>query len=142
MRTLLSASCCGFLLAFSTPATASMSFVQPQTQGDVTYITGGITTDERTALNAQEDKYNVKLVFAHSTGGYLSDTAVTITSKTGDKVLNVTSDGPFLYTTLKPGSYTVQATDSNRTKKQSLTVSANQSLQTIRFYWPKTHGAS
>jgi hypothetical protein len=38
--------------------------MQPQTQGDVTYVSGGIADDWQQAMEAQKSQYNLHLLFA------------------------------------------------------------------------------
>ena len=46
----------------SLPSHAEESAIQPQTQGEVTFVTGGVGIDERNELDATRANYNLSLV--------------------------------------------------------------------------------
>src|SRR5258707_2960784 len=76
--------------------------MQPQTQGDVTYVSGGIADDWQQAMEAQKSQYNLHLLFAQEgTGAYFTNVAVQIIDGNGQTVLNAVSQGPFFYSRLQ-----------------------------------------
>jgi hypothetical protein len=87
--------------------------VPVRTYEGISYISGGATKDERETL---KPNYPLKLVFAGTTGHLLSGVQVKIESK-GKKVFEAAADGgPWLFVSLKPGSYNVSATYRGVTK--------------------------
>ncbi|MCK9394742.1 MAG: carboxypeptidase regulatory-like domain-containing protein [Methylobacter sp.] len=95
-----------YCVLFSFPAAAEQSPIKPQTQGEVTFVSGGVGTDERNALQAMRDDYNLTLLFSvKGTGEYVSDVKVRITDSSGNLVLESVSDGPMLFAKLKPDRY-------------------------------------
>ena len=51
-------------LLLSPPSFAGEYAIQPQTQGEVTFVTGGVGLDERNELNATRANYNLSLLFS------------------------------------------------------------------------------
>ncbi|MEQ1485672.1 carboxypeptidase regulatory-like domain-containing protein [Methyloglobulus sp.] len=90
-------------ILFSFQAIAE-SLVKPQTQGDVTFVSGGVGGDERSAMQAIRTDYNLSLLFSvQGSGEYLSDVKVSITDSKGNTFLETVADGPMLLASLKPG---------------------------------------
>jgi hypothetical protein len=97
-------------ILFNFPGFAEESIIKPQMQGDVTFFSGGVGSDEQDAIKAVRDDYNLSLLFsAQGTGEYLSDAKVNITDSSGNRVLDTVAKGPMLLAKLKPGNYTVTA---------------------------------
>lgn len=104
---------------------------------DVKYVTGGVGEDERAEIEAAKAEYNVHILNAKKSGEYLEDTKTVISRKNGktlEPVLEV-SAGPLLYVDLAPGSYVVEATRYNITKKKNLVLNAKTKTQDVGFYW-------
>jgi hypothetical protein len=97
-------------ILFSFPAVAEHPILQPQTQGEITFVSGGVGVEELNAIQAIRSDYNLSLLFsAQGTGEYLSDVKVNIKDSSGNTLLETVSDGPMLFARLKPGRYTVTA---------------------------------
>ena len=97
--------------------------MQPQTQGDVTFVSGGIADDWQQAMEAQKSQYNLHLLFAQEgTGAYFANVPVQITDGSGRTVLNAVSQGPFFYARLKPGTYKVTASHGGQAVTKTATV--------------------
>jgi hypothetical protein len=95
-------------LLFSFPAVAEQSLIKPQTQGEVTFVSGGVGGDERIAMQAIRADYNLSLLFSvQGTGEYITDVKVRITDASGNTLLETVSDGPMLFAKLKPSRYIV-----------------------------------
>ena len=98
------------------------------------YLSGGIGTDERDALSADAKNYNLKIVFATKGKAYLADIAVKINDESGKTIIDATSDGPWFFTRLCPGKYTVFATMKEEALNQKLEI--KQSGQSVLyFFW-------
>ncbi|HOP41602.1 MAG TPA: hypothetical protein PLI53_11225, partial [Geobacteraceae bacterium] len=64
-------------LLFAGPVSAE-EVLKPRTQGNITFVSGGIGRDEREALKKIEDDYNLRLLFAaRDSREYLADIKVT-----------------------------------------------------------------
>jgi hypothetical protein len=111
-----------------------LSVKQKEYQG-ITYVSGGITLDEREALAAKYKGNNLKLMFAAKGGEYLADIKVEISDGKGKKVLIADSDGPWLFTNLPAGKYTITATMNGKEKQNKLNIRKGQKQTTVGFYW-------
>jgi hypothetical protein len=111
-----------------------LSVKEKEYQG-ITYVSGGITLDEREALAAKYKGYNLKLMFAAKSGEYVADIKVAISDSKGKKVLVADSDGPWLFTNLPAGKYTVTAAMMGKEKQNKLNIRKGQKQITLGFYW-------
>lgn len=134
-----------FVLAMAiagvTPANAAVGYSETagivrQYQG-VSYMSGGITKDEREEMARQEKNFNLKLVLAQDNGDYLSDVNVTITAKDGKKVLEAVTDGPVFYTQLTPGQYNVRMDNAGSVLAKDITLLGTDKLGIFHFYWKR-----
>lgn len=73
-------------------------------------MTGGIGSSEREVMENWGANYDLKLIFAESSGHFLSDVKVVIQDRTRREMLSVLTNGPWLYVELSPGIYRVRAT--------------------------------
>ena len=94
----------------------------PQTQGAVTYVTGGIGLDEVDAFRAAAQQYNLRVTFSSQTGEYYAGVKVTLRDAKGKTVIETTSDGPFVYFNVLPGKYEVVAENLGQTVTRSAQV--------------------
>ncbi len=100
----------------------------------IEYVTGGAGTEAVDRLKSMERDFTLKLVFANTTGEYLSDVRVTIADASGNVMVATTSQGPLLMAKLAPGSYRVDATFNGRPESRNVTV-AGSKLTTLDFRW-------
>ncbi len=75
----------------------------------VEYMTGGVGIDERQQMEETAKGYNVKAIFATTSGSYLSNITITITKTSGEKVLEAKSNGPWFFAKLPQGTYSIKA---------------------------------
>jgi hypothetical protein len=80
-------------------------------------MTGGVGIGEREKMENWAQNYNLKLSFAEEAGVYLADVGVVVEDQRGKQLINMTSNGPWLYLQLPPGDYTVRATVNGETKQ-------------------------
>jgi len=111
----------------------SVSGDEIKTAGGVPYVSGGIGTDSIDRLGSLVSAYNLKLVFALSSGEYVSDVRVAIANAAGATLLDATSEGPWLLTRLPPGNYRVVATFAGNAVTRQVAVGNN--LRTVDFRW-------
>ena len=82
-----------------------------QTQGAVTYVTGGIGSDEAQMMRDESADYPLTLELAAAAGGprdeYISNAEVRILDSRGSLVLDARTEGPFLLARLPAGTYSV-----------------------------------
>jgi hypothetical protein len=120
------------LIACSTAAWAAQS-------GNADIISGGIGSDARDQLAQQGHDHNLKLVFALSNRDYVSDVEVSIADSRGGSVASATSQGPWMFVKLPPGSYTVKATFNGKAETKKVTV-GKSGQKTVNFLWPTSVG--
>ncbi|SOT41382.1 hypothetical protein [Burkholderia cenocepacia] len=137
VKMLLVAAC---LLNIGENALADTS-TEPIVHNGVAYITGGIGQDEVTAFRDVAPRYNLRMTFASKRGHYISDVDVTLSSGKST-ILDVHTSGPFLFTRVPPGRYTVSAHDRAVREVRHVVVPVRGAVD-VRFYWhdPERHGA-
>jgi hypothetical protein len=86
------------------------------TEQGFAYMTGGVGSGEREAMDSWAEGYNLKLAFAETSGVYISDVALLI-EKNGRQLVHATTNGPWFYIKLPPGKYAVKATHEDVTKQ-------------------------
>lgn len=106
-----------------------------QVNASVPAISGGVSLNARDNLRAQTPPHNVKMVFALNTGNYVSDVQVQVKDSAGKVVLDDTSNGPWLYAKLPPGSYSATATYNGNAVTQRFSV-GKSGVRTAHFRWP------
>jgi hypothetical protein len=114
-------------MLFATSLAAQTYFAPPErTQGSVSYVTGGIGSDEAQAMRAAAADYPLTLELAAAAGGprdeYISGAEVAIRDSRGASVLDARTDGPFLLVRLPAGSYTVDVDWNGIHKTKSVEV--------------------
>jgi hypothetical protein len=114
------------LAVFLTPAAATLATAaQPKEQNGVSYINGGVGTDEQNAMRALRADYNLQLTFAtKQTGAYRSDVQVDIAEPRGSTVLSVANAGPMFFVKLPAGTYRISASAEGKTFKRTVKLGA------------------
>lgn len=107
---------------------------QVQTQGDVSFTSGGVGLDESHALIREQAHWPLSLRFTGPTADYLADVHVRITDTKNTEVLKTDAMGPYMLVKLAPGRYTVYAKYKESEKKQSVTVAGNGKAK-ADFHW-------
>jgi hypothetical protein len=118
--------------AFLVPVPSGAEAIQ--TVGNISYVSGGVGTDSQDRLNSLTKEFNLKLVFAMKSGGYVSGARVTLADAGGKTLLDTTSEGPWLLVKLPSGRYRVIATLSGKTIERKTAVNA-ANLKTLDFRW-------
>lgn len=111
-----------------------------KTQGDVSYLSGGIGKDEARAVEAAAPKWPAVLEFVakeKKDDAFLANVSVRITDRAQHTVLATVSDGPFVLARLKPGHYQVEATVDGKTLTRNMNVAAKGSTREV-FVWPNS----
>jgi hypothetical protein len=114
--------------------------LQPQRQGPVSFVSGGVGDDEAQAIKSMAASYPVEMLFvAKSTPNqYLANVRVQVTDKSGNVVLDTTTRGPFLFAKLPPGRYSVSAESEGGVKRQNMQVTGAR--QRVTFMWDQGGG--
>jgi hypothetical protein len=101
----------------------------------VSYISGGVGTDERRDIEAMSGQFNLKLTMALSDGHFVGDTQVRIQDPKGNTLVDTVADGPLFYAKLPPGTYSVSCSLNGKETKRSATVGSGKQQQ-LTFTWP------
>jgi len=96
-------------------------------------MSGGVGLDERKALKAKEQEFNLKLEFADDSGKYLSEVTVVIYDLKGKEILHTVSSGPWFMLDLSRGKYKIEVIF--RGKRKARQVSVDSEPKTILFHW-------
>ncbi len=122
-------------------AMAQPGELQPRSQNNVEYVTGGVGTEEQAALKELgHEGYTLKLVFAErGTGAYLANVHVMVADTSGRTVLDAMADGPAFYAKLPAGHYRVTAEHAGM--RQTSTVSTGQGGP-VTITWPAEPGSA
>ncbi len=105
-----------------------------QTDGKVSFVSGGVGTESLDQLGALSSQFNLKLVFALKSGEYLSGVQVVINDAKGQSMLDALSEGPWLLAKLPTGNYQIVATVAGKTEKRQVAVNGAK-LKTVDFRW-------
>jgi hypothetical protein len=131
----------GMMLMFSTTTMAATApeggfagtSIEKGSMNNVTYETGGVGLEERTAMQKSIHAYNLRLTFATIKGAYLSDVPVEIKTLQGKVVLSKASNGPWFWVNLPAGQYEVAASFYN--KKEIHKIDVGKAPRRIEFTW-------
>jgi len=117
---------------------------EPHSVGTVTYVAGGVGTDEVAAMKAQASAYSALIEFAEVEpgvphGNWTADIAVDV--KAGSQLLaSINVPGPILLLRLAPGRYTLEATHADVKLTKSIEVKAKGPVLRERFVWRAAAG--
>ena len=129
---------CSLLMAPLAFAALPRALPPEQTQGGVTYVSGGIGQEESQAFEAAAAQYPLALEFAikHAPRAeYTANVHVVVTDAQGTRVLDTHSDGPFLLAKLAAGRYTVTAERHQDTLTRTVHVANNHKPTHVMFLW-------
>ncbi len=111
-----------------------------KTQNGVAYLSGGIGSDQVTAMNAAAKDYALMLTCSvRNTGEYLADVKVRITDETGTVVLETVTDGPILLVRLAPGQYRIVADSNGTVVNKPVRIDAGHPVK-LNLHWPAQPG--
>lgn len=123
------------LAVFLAPAAATLATAaQPKEQNGVSYINGGVGTDEQNAMRALRADYNLQLIFAtKQTGAYRSDVQLDILDAKGATVLSVANTGPMFFAKLPAGTYRISASAEGKTFKRTVRLGSGPKEMTLHW---------
>jgi len=127
----------GAALSEEIAVAAETSLPPTQRVGQVTYLSGGVGSDQSRAIKDVMGNYPLVLMFVARTENgneYLADVPVTITDMSGQMVLDTKSDGPFMLASLPNGRYTVTASYRGKTEQRTVNISAPKHARQM-FIW-------
>ncbi len=119
-------------LAVAIPLSDTYALYSSQ-QGNIAYITGGIGDEERDAMQAVKNQYNLSVMSAQNSGAFVGYTEVRITDQQGRELVD-TEAGPLFYAQLPPGRYIVEGSSRGQTRKQTISVTQGKPAH-VHFSW-------
>lgn len=129
----------GLTIALSAGNAVANNLPASQTQGNITYLTGGISESEATAIKEVAGLYPLELEFlrkAKPRDQYLADIRVQIKDARDMTVLNATANGPFLLAKMPAGKYTVSAENNGKTERRKINL-VTGGHRFVVFEWRK-----
>jgi len=134
MKKLLIVLTVGLLsLGLVTLAAGEETGVMKGTKNGVSFVTGGVSKGERAEMEGVSGNYNLKVVLASDEGAYLARLPVWIQDAQGKQVLEVETNGPWLYAKLPDGRYTVKSMHGGVEKMR--TVRVDEGLEVVMLNW-------
>lgn len=118
-------------LAQATPAPT------PVTQGEATWVNGGIGQTEVDAIRRMAPKWPLQMTFAERHQGrdeFVAGVRLRVTGENGRTVVDVHDGGPLLLLKLPDGHYTVRAEYDGHVKTQRIDVAAGRHAA-VAFLW-------
>lgn len=101
----------------------------------IAYITGGVGLDEVATLRGIASRYSMRTQFASVSGESLSGVLLSLRKMDGTLVFSATSDGPYLYAKMPPGSYRMTARSEGVERRRTVTVPGRGGISII-LTWP------
>jgi hypothetical protein len=108
-----------------------------QTRGQVTFMSGGVGTDQQEAMKQAAAGYPLELQFIETLEGrnvFTAGVEVTIKDRVGNVVLDVRSDGPLMLARLPQGSYTVSVDNVGRVETRDVVIERGRHSKVV-FDW-------
>ncbi|HEX6768183.1 MAG TPA: hypothetical protein VF208_02435, partial [Candidatus Binatia bacterium] len=85
------------------------NLVKANTPAGYPYLAGGISVDEKKAMERVSAAYNLRLFFARSAGGFRPQVLLLIASNDGSRIEQIAVRKPSFFIRLPTGSYTILA---------------------------------
>lgn len=130
-----------FSIVFSTSGVAqeeTASLPPVQSQGQAEFLTGGVGKDESDAISRAAGAWPLVLELSQSLpprAEYISDVQITIKDKSGNTVLDMTSEGPYVLVKLPAGKYSLDATYESKTLHRDISLEKGRSKR-LSLMWP------
>ncbi len=121
-------------IAFTAIASQNSIALTLQTNHGISYMTGGITIDERQEMLSRRNEFSLFLKVIARSGKYLGDVTVTITNAKGEVVFEGVTDGPWLLVNLMEGSYTIKGVNEGVGQSQKLALGKN-AKRNVSMLW-------
>lgn len=136
---LLSSILLGPGIGFSQEAVTEIT---PMTEGNISYVGGGIGAGQAQAMKNLRKDYNLLLTFAlKGSGEYLADVNLDIQDAKGKKILGTVAPGPLFYAKLPEGKYKITAEYDGKALAKSANIKKNSVARDLYFYWEKAKEA-
>lgn len=122
-------------VSLSPAAFAQAPGPQPHDQNGITYLNGGVGSEEQTMMRSVRADYNLQLTFAtNSSGAYRSDVQVDIMDAKGNVLVSRPNAGPMFFAKLPAGTYRVSAAAEGKTFKRTVKL-GNGGAKEMTLHW-------
>jgi len=127
--------CTGFLSG------ASFAQLPPsKTQGDTTFITGGIGSDESSAMFAAAKKWSLLIEMTEIDGSgrgvWIAGIDIRVQNAKQQSILETVCDGPLMLLNAPPGQYTVEASYQGKLLKRNVVLKEGYPQKLTLFWRP------
>ncbi len=125
------------------PAAGSAVLPPPQTVNGITYVCGGIGSDEAEQMKQSAAKYDLMLTFATPGGAFLSDVKVDIADARGQALLTTVCNGPIMLVDLpREGRYRVRGELAGNAASGTALLRRGDRGKPLHLTMPGAQGAS
>lgn len=90
-----------------------------ETEGEISYVTGGVGDEEIAFLKEQEANFNTRILIRAKNGEYMSDLDIRFFDSKNMEILHIEGAGPYLYANLPAGIYNLEITSIEGVIKKS-----------------------
>jgi len=128
---------CGLAFSVSAAAADMNRLPATRTQGEISYLSGGIGQSEAHAMEHAAKGYPLELEFvakAKPKDEFLANVKVRITDAHDKLVLDTTADGPFLLAKMPAGKYAISADHDGRVQHREIEIAAKEHRRVV-FAW-------
>jgi hypothetical protein len=123
----------------SLPPPPPMTQLTPKTENGITYLCGGVGSDEASEMKTMARDHDLMLTFAARDGSYLADVNVNIADARGNSVLKTSCGGPIMLVDLGAGgTYKVSAETGGSTVTKTVRIPAKGHGKALVLVWPKS----
>lgn len=123
---------CATAVALTLVSPTASALDEGLTRQGIHYQSGGVSADEREAMQAQRGQHSLWVVVATAgSGAYTGDTQILIRDAAGQVVFDRTLDGPWLFIDLPVGRYTVEAKGNGHSQRRQTHIHARDHHQLI-----------
>ncbi len=95
-----------------------------ETQNGITFVTGGVGRDRVEAFRQAAPDYNLRVTFSGPGGAFLAKVKVELRDAPGKTLVTTTTQGPFFFAKVPPGTYEMTASYGDQTAQRRLVVNA------------------
>jgi hypothetical protein len=92
-------------------------------EGNITYISGDIGSDEEQAIKSEAKDYDLRVSSATKAGDFIADTSFVIKSENGHEMIRADNTGPLFYAKLPAGEYIIEASVGEQKKIRDIKIS-------------------
>ncbi len=120
-----------------TQAPAVVAAPSEVSTGQITYISGGIGSDEAAEMKSMASRYALEVVSVTKAGPkeqYTADFRIIIKDTAGKTLVDAMSEGPFFFVNLPEGRYQVDASQDGVRKSQRVSIKRRGHLRLV-FVW-------